>query len=81
MAQVRMNREDLPGIRQFMTFGVARAFANREKLEAPEGRGFTVGAGLQAVIRDSALRVGGQVIVFQHALAARVTCAFVKGVD
>jgi hypothetical protein len=81
MAQFRMNREDLPGIRQFMTFGVARAFANREKLEAPEGRGFTVGVGLQAVIRDSALRVGGQVIVFEHALAARVTCAFVKGFD
>lgn len=81
IAQIRASRVDPLGIRQFMTVGVARVFANRDRLDVPEGRALTAGAGLQIVVRDSALRLGLQVLLFERALATRVSCAFVKGFD
>jgi hypothetical protein len=81
IAQIRASRVDPLGIRQFLTVGVARVFANRDRLDVPEGRALTAGAGLQFVVRDSALRLGVQVLLFERALATRVTCAFVKGFD
>jgi hypothetical protein len=81
IAQIRASRVDPLGIRQFMTVGVARVFANRDRLDVPEGRALAAGGGLQIVVRDSALRLGIQVLLFERALATRVTCAFVKGFD
>jgi hypothetical protein len=81
IAQVRTSHDDAPGLRRFGTIGVARAFAVRDELDVPKGRGLAVGLGLQSIVRDSAFRLGGQLIVFERGLMMRVSCAFVKGFD
>jgi hypothetical protein len=81
IAQIRASRESAPGVRRFATIGVARAFADRGEFDVPKGRGLAVGLGLQSIVRDSAFRLGGQLIVFERGLMMRVSCAFVRGFD
>lgn len=82
IAQLRAGRERLPGFHEFMTVGVARIFADRDKLDVPSGRALSVGVGCRAAVTgDIALRFELQGLLFNLGLGARASAGVVFGFD
>lgn len=82
VAQLRAGRERMPGLNEFMTFGVARIFGDHDHMPSGAGRAIALGAGLRASVGGGvAIRLDIQGLFFHRALGGRASAGVVIGLD
>jgi hypothetical protein len=82
IGQIRMGREHTPGLKEYMTLGVARAFGHHDQAASATGRAGSIGIGLRGAVGSSvAIRFDLQALFFHAALGARASAGIVIGLD
>jgi len=82
IGQVRMGRERTPGLKEYLTLGIARAFGHHDQGASATGRAGSIGIGLRGAVGSSvAIRFDLQALFFHAALGARASAGVVIGLD
>jgi hypothetical protein len=80
--QFRAARERVPGLKEYLTVGVARVFGDGAHAASTTGRAVSVGAGLRGALGSTlAIRLDLQALFFDTALGARASAGIVVGLD
>jgi hypothetical protein len=80
--QFRAARERMPGLKEYLTIGVARVFGDGAHAAWTTGRAVTVGAGLRGALGSTlAIRLDLQALFFDTALGARASAGIAVGLD